>query len=221
MDHAYCGEERFGIWRFPNAIDDAPAVVDAIERIAGGQNGRECLWSPAQVGHYQLSATYRKCFDWKPDLVALKNKQYDIEDIRIVNSMRNKIIDTALNYARNFNVDLGFVETMNIIKYYDDNYFNYHSDDGFSYVASVSSVAYLNSDFTGGALHFKNLDVTIQPEAGDIIVFPSNFMYMHSALNVEDGIKYSVVTMFDYNRQEYFKTTYRASVNSSIEKFDL
>jgi Rps23 Pro-64 3,4-dihydroxylase Tpa1-like proline 4-hydroxylase len=221
VEHVSCGDERLGIWRFPNAIIDASATVNAIERIAGGQDTGECLWSPAQVGHYKLSTSYRKCFDWKPNLTSLSQEKYDIEDIRTVNSMRNTIIDTALEYAQNFNVDLGFIETMNIIKYYDGNHFGYHSDDGFSYVASVSSVVYLNSDFTGGALHFKHLDITIQPEVGDIIVFPANFMYMHSALNVESGIKYSVVTMFDYNRHEYFKTTYRALHNSSIEKFDI
>ena len=221
MKHISCGDERFGIWRFPNAITDAAATIDAIERIAGGQDSRECLWSQAQVGHYKLNPSYRKCFDWKPNLVSLSQDEYDTEDIRTVNSMRNTVIDTALEYAQHFSVDLGFVETMNVIKYYDGNHFNYHSDDGFSYVASVSSVVYLNSDFTGGALHFKHLDITIQPEAGDIIVFPANFMYMHSALNVESGVKYSVVTMFDYNRHEYFKTTNRANIDSSIEKFNI
>jgi|LakMenE18May11ns_1017448.scaffolds.fasta_scaffold9875320_2 hypothetical protein len=221
MNHINCGEDNLGIWRFPNAIKNAPATIDAIEKIAGGQDGKDCLWSPAQVGHYQLNTINRKCFDWKPDLNTLKLKNYDAEDISTINSLRNTIIDTALDYAKHFNVKLDFMEVMNVIKYYDDNFFNYHSDDGFSYVATVSSVAYLNSDFTGGGLHFKNFDLTIYPEAGDIIVFPSNFMYLHSALNVEDGVKYSVVTMFDYNRYEYFKTTYRASADSSIEKLDL
>jgi predicted 2-oxoglutarate/Fe(II)-dependent dioxygenase YbiX len=144
-----------------------------------------------------------------------------VEDVRLINLMRNLIIDSALEYAKNFNLKLGFIETMNIIKYYENNYFNYHSDDGHSYVAAVSSVAYLNSDFVGGGLHFKNLDITINPEPGDIIVFPSNFMYLHSALNVDDGVKYSVVTMFDYNRSKFFKDSYRASIDTKIEKFEI
>jgi hypothetical protein len=221
MEHTPCGNEQLGIWRFPNAIKNPSSTVDAIERIAGGQNGQQCLWSQAKVGHYELNKTSRKCFDWKPDLKLLNQQENNIEDVRLINLMRNTIIDSALEYANNFNVKLGFIETMNIIKYYDGNYFNYHSDDGHSYVASVSSVAYLNSDFVGGGLHFKHLDLTINPEAGDIIVFPSNFMYLHSALNVNDGVKYSVVTMFDYNRFKFFKDSYRASIDTKIEKFEI
>jgi len=221
MEHIPCGDEEFGIWRFPGAIKDPSTVVDAIERIAGGQDSEQCLWSQAQVGHCELNKSSRKCFDWKPNLESISKKANKVEDIRLINSMRNSIIDSALEYAKNFNVKLGFIETMNIIKYYDNNYFNYHSDDGHSYVAAISSVAYLNSNFVGGELHFKYLDIKINPEAGDIIVFPSNFMYLHSALTVNEGVKYSVVTMFDYNRFKFFKDSYRASIDTKIEKFEI
>jgi hypothetical protein len=45
----------------------------------------------------------------------------------------------------------------------------------------------------------KNNKITTTPAAGDIVLFPSNFLYAHAALPVEQGTKYSAVTMFDYN----------------------
>lgn len=221
MEHITCGNEKFGIWIFPKALKETDKTINAIEKIANSENNKDCLWSAAQVGHYTTDTSSRRCFDWKPNLQILGLNKEITEETSRVNSMRNTIIDTALEYSNYFKVNLGFIETMNIIKYYDNNYFHYHSDDGYSYVSTISSVAYLNDDFSGGGLHFKHFDIEIQPKAGDIVVFPSNFLYLHSALNVTSGIKYSVVTMFDYNRHEYFKTTYRTNIDSSIEKFNI
>jgi len=37
------------------------------------------------------------------------------------------------------------------------------------------------------------------PRAGDVVVFPSAFIYSHASLPVRSGVKYSAVTMFDYS----------------------
>jgi hypothetical protein len=60
-------------------------------------------------------------------------------------------------------------------------------------------VIYLNDDYEGGELWFPYLDIKFKPQAGDIILFPSTFIYAHSSLKVTSGTKYSAVTMFDYN----------------------
>jgi hypothetical protein len=58
---------------------------------------------------------------------------------------------------------------------------------------------YLNDNYSGGGLRFPFLDYTYTPEEGDIVLFPSTFLYMHAALPVEEGTKYAAVTMFDWN----------------------
>jgi predicted 2-oxoglutarate/Fe(II)-dependent dioxygenase YbiX len=42
-------------------------------------------------------------------------------------------------------------------------------------------------------------NLTVKPKAGDLFVFPSNYMYVHRAMPVNSGTKYSIVTMLDYS----------------------
>jgi hypothetical protein len=53
--------------------------------------------------------------------------------------------------------------------------------------------------YDGGELNFVRQDLIIKPEAGDIILCPSNFVYEHASLEIKSGTKYCVVIMTDYN----------------------
>jgi hypothetical protein len=67
---------------------------------------------------------------------------------------------------------------------------------------------YLNDDYEGGELYFPHFDYTYVPQYGDIVLFPSSWLFAHAALVVKSGIKYSAVTMFSYNdrnHQSYVK----------------
>jgi hypothetical protein len=60
-------------------------------------------------------------------------------------------------------------------------------------------VAFLNDVPNGGELEFPLFDVTIKPKAGSVVVFPSNYPYLHiaHATGLEDNsIKYSLATWF-------------------------
>jgi predicted 2-oxoglutarate/Fe(II)-dependent dioxygenase YbiX len=83
-----------------------------------------------------------------------------------------------------------------------------HHDHGFSYNCTVSVVCYLNDDYEGGELSFRLQDLKIKPKAGDMYVFPSNFMYPHIAEKVTGGIKYSLVTMLDYSAKYHTPEIY-------------
>lgn len=61
---------------------------------------------------------------------------------------------------------------------------------------AVSMVIYLNDDYSGGELCFPRQEVTIKPEAGSLVVFPSYFTHVHESRDITQGIKYSVVTWF-------------------------
>jgi predicted 2-oxoglutarate/Fe(II)-dependent dioxygenase YbiX len=96
-----------------------------------------------------------------------------------------------------------YMEAINFIRYGENQHFQVHTDHGFSYTCTVSSVVYFNDDYEGGELWFPYLDLTFKPEAGDIVMFPSTFIYAHAARPVTSGIKYSGVTMFDYNDRNH------------------
>ena len=57
-------------------------------------------------------------------------------------------------------------------------------------------VAILGEPESGGQLEFPTFGVTVEPKFGSVIVFPSNFPYLHVAQEVKAGIKYSLVSWY-------------------------
>ena len=55
----------------------------------------------------------------------------------------------------------------------------------------LSIVGLLNNNFTGGEFYING--VNIQLKKGDIILFPSNFMYPHEVKTIKKGERYSYV----------------------------
>jgi hypothetical protein len=98
-----------------------------------------------------------------------------------------------------YNITMRYMEAINFVRYGPGEHFAVHTDHGFSYICTVSNIVYLNDGYDGGELHFPLLDISYKPEAGDSIFFPSTYIYAHASLPVTSGVKYSAVTMFDYN----------------------
>jgi predicted 2-oxoglutarate/Fe(II)-dependent dioxygenase YbiX len=60
-------------------------------------------------------------------------------------------------------------------------------------IPTLSIVGLLNEDFDGGEFKFwDKYDMNL--EIGDILVFPSNFLYNHQVNKVTRGIRYSFVS---------------------------
>jgi hypothetical protein len=170
-------------------------------------------WQPAYVGYQQLMPSYRDCVDFKfkkTDIqndtsiagVALQNLWQDIYDLQI------HVVD---DYRRDYNImDLKYWEAFNFIKYGEGQHFQEHHDHGYSYNCTLSMVSYVNDDYEGGELFFRLQDKMIKPKAGDVYLFPSNYMYPHKAMPVISGLKYSIVTMLDYNKKFHTPEMYVA-----------
>jgi predicted 2-oxoglutarate/Fe(II)-dependent dioxygenase YbiX len=58
----------------------------------------------------------------------------------------------------------------------------------------LSIVCFLNDDFAGGELVFPGLGLTIKPEAGTLVCFPSDHHYVHGVNAVTSGHRYTLVT---------------------------
>jgi predicted 2-oxoglutarate/Fe(II)-dependent dioxygenase YbiX len=67
-----------------------------------------------------------------------------------------------------------------------------HSDDITSETRNLSVLGILNDDYVGGELVFWQ-DTEIQVNKGDIIIWPSNFLYPHKVNAVISGVRYSFV----------------------------
>jgi len=53
-------------------------------------------------------------------------------------------------------------------------------------------VGLLNDTFTGGEFYVNGVDMKLKK--GDIIIFPSNFMYPHEVKTIKKGERYSYVS---------------------------
>jgi hypothetical protein len=73
-------------------------------------------------------------------------------------------------------------------------------EDAYSYVKDGENevkpiftiLLYINDDYEGGEIHFSNENVTIKPEAGSVVIFPSNLS--HEVKTVISGNRYMTQT---------------------------
>lgn len=190
-------ELDFGIYVYRDVIKPEMNVISILEETIS--NIPNLNWQEALVGYMEKMPEYRDCYDfkYKPSTVgnpALKNLDYMYEQTY------NAQLGVVKDYCAKFNIgEMRYWEATNYVKYGKNQYFQAHTDHGFSYNCTVSLVSYPNDDYDGGELEFPLQRLKVKPQAGDTYIFPSNFMYPHRACVVNDGVKYSMVTMLDYS----------------------
>jgi hypothetical protein len=208
-----------GIYLYKGVIKKEFDVINKLETTLGSvaghgelsPEGKKYHWNPAYVGYQQLMPEYRDCVDFK-------FKKTDIELDRSDDSLKLQAMWQEIYDAKKEAVDdyckahrimeLKYWEAFNFIKYGPGQHFQEHHDHGFSYNCTVSLVGYINDDYEGGELFFRLQNLKVKPEAGDLFIFPSNFMYPHQAMPVQSGTKYSIVTMLDYNKKFHTPSMY-------------
>ncbi|NDB61094.1 2OG-Fe(II) oxygenase [bacterium] len=208
-----------GITVYRNVIKPELDIINRLENVLGepapwgelSKDGSRYHWLPAYVGYQQLMPDYRDCYDFK-------FKKTDIEqdpsqESLLLQQIWQDVYDVQApaveDYRRDYNImPLKYWEAFNFIKYGPGQHFKEHHDHGFSYNCTVSLVAYINDDYDGGELYFRLQNLNIKPKAGDLYIFPSNFMYPHQAMPVHAGTKYSIVTMLDYSKKYHTPDMY-------------
>jgi hypothetical protein len=119
--------------------------------------------------------------------------------MKIVLERYKKEMDTgALNFLTN-------LEAPNIIKYEPKdpsglNEFHSHSDNWSMESSSrqLSIIIYLNDVQEGGETVFPDLDITIKPRQGSILVFPPFYNFTHKGNAPISGKKYIIATWIHY-----------------------
>tara|TARA_R100001509_G_scaffold161201_1_gene130057 strand:- start:1267 stop:1836 length:570 start_codon:yes stop_codon:yes gene_type:complete len=93
-------------------------------------------------------------------------------------------------------------ESINLLKYVKGNFYKKHTDAFHQVNRQLSFIINLNEDYEGGELIFyypHNQQFAyskVELKTGDLIMFPSNFMYPHSVEPIISGTRYSVVCWF-------------------------
>jgi hypothetical protein len=167
------------------------------------KNEDNAAWGEALVGYKMKNNEYRDCYDFKFKTsmnIAKGSSPQEKLLVAMYDETYFRQLQAVKHYCATYNIsELRYWESTNFVKYGIGQHFAEHSDHGYSYNCTLSLVAYANDDFVGGELEFRLWNLKIKPLAGDLMVFPSNFMYPHRSLPVEEGTKYSLVTMLDYS----------------------
>lgn len=98
------------------------------------------------------------------------------------------------DYMASHSVACEWHDTYGILKYGAGQFFTNHIDDHKDYHRRVSTVYYLNDNYTGGEINFPRFGITFKPKANQMIVFPSTYVYNHSVSPVIEGERYAVVS---------------------------
>jgi hypothetical protein len=94
---------------------------------------------------------------------------------------------------------------LSVLKYGKTGYLPEHQDQGVS-SRVLSTVAYLNDNYSGGEIYFPQVDIEIKPSAGSIIFFPSNFVFTHTVKPITDGFRYAVPQWYHSLKQPRMST---------------
>lgn len=92
-------------------------------------------------------------------------------------------------------------------KYSVKDSYGWHHDGPWPHVLSM--ILYLNDDYDGGELVFKNQNIEYKPSVGDVIMFPSTWSYIHKSNQIKNGTKKIIGAWFSSDfRQEDLGTDF-------------
>ena len=109
----------------------------------------------------------------------------------------NEQSDNISKYLKDFSYadvreDTGYA----LLKYETGGFYSEHVDHSPDNTRAVSCSIILNDDYEGGEFSFFGREHIIKASKGDVIMFPSNFVYRHEVLPVTKGTRYAIITWF-------------------------
>jgi hypothetical protein len=148
------------------------------------------------------------------------NGKSNIDQIKLKNKIEDAFSESFKDYLSDwenqdwpkhvdslYNLMKGEVEILrhNVVK--DEEYsIGLHTDSNVLRYALpevqsiITQILYLNDDYEGGELEListlNNKLITYKPKAGDIVIMPSGFPYLHSAKAVTDGNHKIIIRLF-------------------------
>lgn len=70
-------------------------------------------------------------------------------------------------------------------------------------INKYASILYLNENYSGGELEFRDHDLKIKLETGSLIAFPGGASNVHRVNEITDGTRFTVVSFWDYEDAYY------------------
>jgi Rps23 Pro-64 3,4-dihydroxylase Tpa1-like proline 4-hydroxylase len=193
-----------GIYSYYDVFPESFQYVEKIENLV---NENKLAWVPSFNKKTTTEEQIKKSFR-NVDTIALPLKSQVLAEKTDFNSEPNTtLFEFSENlisnfkpfledYLNNFGITVSEQEVFGLLKYGNGQKFDKHIDDGMRFIRKVSSVYYLNNDYSGGDIYFDQFDLKITPQKNQLIVFPSNYIYSHSISEVSSGIRYAIAGFY-------------------------
>jgi Rps23 Pro-64 3,4-dihydroxylase Tpa1-like proline 4-hydroxylase len=111
------------------------------------------------------------------------NKFYDHDDEHTVTNIINKINDIKFNLSK-----ICINGFSRILRQSPGDYMQAHvdeiNDQPNGAIREYAAVLYLNDSYVGGELSYVNLNISIKPEAGSLMIFKTGPKYLHEVKTV-------------------------------------
>ena len=172
---------------YQNVIEDPETLINLIENtdIDLDENTSITKWKKWSASNDEYIFGEQKFIQNSIDL------ETDISLILINKQIKDAIYNSSNAYAKEYGIDLGYLTPLSISKYQVGKHMGSHIDSyGDDRSPILSVVLYLNDNYEGGELYFKNQHVIIKPTAGSIVIFPSVEPYYHESREIQRGTKY-------------------------------
>lgn len=165
----------------------------------------EELESWAEVPDFPLSWKYsetgRKTYsDYRSSLIlnlgdVITSKDFQEHPVAVEFRKVHEPIDVKVwDYREHFSLELRFDEGWSVNKYGAGSEYKAHFDAHPDVPRVLSAVAFLNTPDEGGELDFPLLSRRVEAKNGRLVLFPSSLPFLHHALPVTAGAKYSLVS---------------------------
>jgi Rps23 Pro-64 3,4-dihydroxylase Tpa1-like proline 4-hydroxylase len=197
MDHSVLD---LGLVLYGNAIENPQEVIALIEdldkRFLANEHGKSKTivdaWKPWTYN--DLFFNVQKFF---PESKDVSDSDYYAKEMKEIADRLYPFLEKAFHHYSNIiypfaaNNIKGREKSIHLLKYGKGGHLPAHQDQGVS-SRVLSSVMYLNSNYDGGDIEFINSGVRVKPDAGSIIFFPSNFLYVHEVHPITSGFRYAM-----------------------------
>jgi hypothetical protein len=118
----------------------------------------------------------------------------------VLNYIKSKIFDVGKVYEQRFpRFNLSKLNQIDLLRYEANSYdagYKWHIDASGKTAERIVSISIcLNNDFQGGEFMFDLPEGEKQypQNVGDLIMFPSNFMFPHQVNTVKKGTRYAII----------------------------
>lgn len=188
-----------GIVVYKDVLDGYESIIGDIED-ATTLNG--VSWVPASVkagDENGVDTTKRDTMTISIAYKFFEDAQAEDSVVGSFNAILSKIFYDAFtryeeDYKGSYGIATDWHDQYAILKYGVGQKFTNHIDDHRDYHRRISTLYYLNDNYTGGEINFPRFNISYKPNANELILFPSTYVYNHSVSEVTEGTRYAVVS---------------------------